>query len=86
MQKEIGDVPLGIGGGWDSQRIDWYDLRAMLISARAVTMAALSRQESRGAQQREDFPGMLENWTVNQVIRLNNDELQLQRSAVVEAP
>jgi len=28
----------------------------------------------------------LENWTVNQVIRLNNDELQLQRSAVVEAP
>ena len=86
MQKDIGDIPLGIGGGWDSQRIDWYDLRAMLISARAVTMAALSRQESRGAQQREDFPGMLENWTVNQVIRLNNDELQLQRSAVVEAP
>jgi len=84
MQKDIGDIPLGIGGGWDSQRIDWYDLRAMLISARAVTMAALSRQESRGAQQREDFPGMLENWTVNQVIRLNNDELQLQRSAVVE--
>ena len=86
IQKDIGDIPLGIGGGWDSQRIDWYDLRAMLISARAVTMAALSRQESRGAQQREDFPGMLENWTVNQVIRLNNDELQLQRSAVVEAP
>jgi len=86
MQKDIGEIPLGIGGGWDSQRIDWYDLRAMLISARAVTMAALSRQESRGAQQREDFPGMLENWTVNQVIRLNNDELQLQRSAVVEAP
>ena len=86
MQKDIGDIPLGIGGGWDSQRIDWYDLRAMLISARAVTMAALSRQESRGAQQREDFPGMLENWTVNQVIRLNNDELQLQRSAVVEVP
>ena len=46
----------------------------------------LDRQESRGAQQREDFPGMLENWTVNQVIRLNNDELQLQRSALVEAP
>ena len=86
MQKDIGDIPLGIGGGWDSQRIDWYDLRAMLISARAVTMAALSRQESRGAQQREDFPGMLENWTVNQVIRLNKDELQLQRSAVMEVP
>jgi len=86
MQKDIGEIPLGIGGGWDSQRIDWYDLRAMLISARAVTMAALSRQESRGAQQREDFPGMLENWTVNQVIRLNKDELQLQRSEVVEAP
>jgi succinate dehydrogenase/fumarate reductase flavoprotein subunit len=65
--------------------MDWYDLRAMLISAQAVTTAALAREESRGAHQREDFPGMLEPWTVNQVMRLHGDQLQLRRVAVAEA-
>ena len=65
--------------------MDWYDLRAMLLSAQAVTTAALARQESRGAHQREDFPGLLETWTVNQVMRLHDDQLQLRREPVVEA-
>ena len=85
MQQQLGERPFGHGGGWDAQRMDWYDLRAMLLSAQAVTTAALARQESRGAHQREDFPGLLETWTVNQVMRLHDNQLQLRREPVVEA-
>jgi succinate dehydrogenase/fumarate reductase flavoprotein subunit len=34
---------------------DWYDLRSALLTAEAVTLAAINRTESRGAHQREDY-------------------------------
>jgi succinate dehydrogenase/fumarate reductase flavoprotein subunit len=57
----------------------------MLCVARTVTQAALNRTESRGAHQREDFPGMLPEWHVNQTIRLNNGRIDIsQTPAAVE--
>ena len=44
------------------RRLDWFDLRNMLLVARLVAEAALARSESRGAHQREDFPDMLAEW------------------------
>jgi succinate dehydrogenase / fumarate reductase flavoprotein subunit len=77
MTRSLGDRPVGDGGPFDMQRLDWLDLRNMLLVARTVTTAALARVESRGAHQREDFPGMLPEWRVNQLARLQHGELAI---------
>jgi succinate dehydrogenase/fumarate reductase flavoprotein subunit len=69
LEAELGERPFGDGGRFDMRRIDWFDLRNMLLVARVVTRAALARTESRGAHQREDFPAMLPEWRVHQVAR-----------------
>jgi succinate dehydrogenase/fumarate reductase flavoprotein subunit len=76
----LGDRPFGDGGAFDMQRLDWFDLRNMLSVARAVTQAAWLRTESRGAHQREDFPEMLPQWRVNQVIRLHGQSLEITQA------
>lgn len=80
LETQLGSQPFGNDGAFDMQRLDWFDLRNMLTVARAVTQAALLRTESRGAHQREDFPGMEESWRVNQVIRLKGGRLDIARS------
>jgi succinate dehydrogenase / fumarate reductase, flavoprotein subunit len=79
MTETLGERPFGDGGHFDMQRLDWFDLRNMLTVARAVTEAALARTESRGAHQREDFPGMLPEWRLNQTVRMNGGWLELSR-------
>jgi len=73
MTRALGDRPIGDGGPFDLRRLEWFDLRNMLTVARIVAAAALARTESRGAHQREDFPGMLPQWRVNQQARLRAD-------------
>jgi succinate dehydrogenase / fumarate reductase flavoprotein subunit len=73
----LGERPFGRDGKFDLQRLEWFDLRNMLTVARAVTLAAHARSESRGAHQREDFPVMLPQWRVNQVIRLHGGRLDI---------
>jgi succinate dehydrogenase / fumarate reductase, flavoprotein subunit len=77
MAGELGDRPFGDGGRFDMRRIDWFDLRNMLLIARVVALSALRRTESRGAHQREDFPGMAPEWRVNQVARLREGKIEL---------
>jgi succinate dehydrogenase/fumarate reductase flavoprotein subunit len=79
LSAALGDRPFGNGGAFDLQRLDWFDLRNMLTVARVVTEAASLRTESRGAHQREDFPEMLPQWRVNQVIRLRGNRLDIAR-------
>jgi succinate dehydrogenase/fumarate reductase flavoprotein subunit len=68
---------MGDNKAFDLRRLEWFDLRNMLLVARAVTMSALARGESRGAHQREDLPGMLPQWRLNQVARLDSSGLAL---------
>jgi succinate dehydrogenase / fumarate reductase flavoprotein subunit len=84
MTRDIGERPLGDGGAFDMVRLDWFDLRNMMLVAHTVAKAALARTESRGAHQREDYPGMLPEWRVNQVVRLAGRTVSL--TSVPAAP
>ena len=75
LAAALGERPGGDGGRFDMRRIEWFDLRNMLMVARIVAQAAVQRTESRGAHQREDFPGMLPEWQVNQVAGLRDGEV-----------
>ncbi len=81
LKAQLGEGPPGEPAAFDPVRVDWFDLRNMLLVARAVVEAALARTESRGAHQREDHPGMLDDWCCNQFIELHAD-----RPAVVRGP
>jgi succinate dehydrogenase/fumarate reductase flavoprotein subunit len=52
---------------------DWFELRASLIAAEAVAHAALAREESRGAHQREDFPATDPGWARSQYVRMTRE-------------
>ncbi|HQT76523.1 MAG TPA: FAD-binding protein [Rhodopila sp.] len=72
LRARFGDAPPNRPGAFDPARLDWFDLRTMLLTAEAVAIAALARTESRGAHQRDDFPGLSEAWTRNQAITLRD--------------
>jgi len=75
-------MPTGARAPFNQQLADWLGLRNMLAVARTIATAAQTRTESRGAHQREDYPGLDEAWGYNQVLRLSGDELQLSRREV----
>jgi succinate dehydrogenase/fumarate reductase flavoprotein subunit len=55
--------------------VEWLELRNGLLAAEAVASAALARQESRGAHQRDDFPKADDRYLANQRLSLQRDEL-----------
>jgi succinate dehydrogenase / fumarate reductase flavoprotein subunit len=82
LGQALGALPPGRKARFDTQRLDWFDARNMLLVAEAVTRAALSRRESRGAHQREDFPALDEGWSVNQTVRLDDARVAIDRVPV----
>ena len=86
LKAALGANPPAPQGAFDTNRLDWFDLRNMLLVAEAVAQAALRRSESRGAHQREDFPAMDDVWARNQSIgfrdgRLVFDEMRAKAEA-----
>ena len=77
MARDLGDLPPGDGNGFDMRRIDWLDLRNMLLVARVVAEAAIARTETRGAQQREDYPHTSPEWAINQFVELRDGRVVL---------
>ncbi|HWC91577.1 MAG TPA: FAD-binding protein, partial [Pseudolabrys sp.] len=85
LTGDLGDAPFGDGGRFDMQRVDWFDLRNMLLVARAVVEAALSRRETRGAHQRDDHPHTAPEWAVNQYVRLRDGRVVLSGAPAAAA-
>jgi succinate dehydrogenase/fumarate reductase flavoprotein subunit len=85
LEHALGDRPAGDGKPFDLVRLDWLDLRNMLLVARVVTQVALARTESRGAHQREDFPDTGDEWRVNQVTHWRNGRLAFTAPKVATA-
>ena len=88
LTDELGDTPPGDGKRFDMRRIDWFDLRNMLLVARAVAEAGLARTETRGAQQREEYPQLSPDWAFNQTVNLVHSRIELSggpRATVVAA-
>ncbi|PZW50498.1 succinate dehydrogenase / fumarate reductase flavoprotein subunit/fumarate reductase flavoprotein subunit [Humitalea rosea] len=85
LAAELGEAPPGAPLPHDLARADWFDLRAGLLVARAVVLAATARTESRGAHQREDHPGLDAAWTSNQTVTLAGGRLALGQQPVAAA-
>jgi succinate dehydrogenase / fumarate reductase flavoprotein subunit len=81
LKTAIGEIPVSSAAAFDPVLVDWLDLRNMLLVAQSVTLPALARTESRGAHQREDHPGLDDNWCVNQLVALSRGKIELSRSA-----
>ncbi len=86
LRDRLGDAAPGAPGPYAMARLDWFDLRTMLLVAETIARSALAREESRGAHQREDFPGMEESWTLHQTVALQNGAVVLGRAPVYAAP
>ena len=61
-----------MGRPYCNELADWHDLRNALLTAEAVTVSALHRDESRGAHQRADYPDTLRSLRRNQTLRMDN--------------
>jgi succinate dehydrogenase / fumarate reductase flavoprotein subunit len=74
--------------GTSQYNAGWHqaiDLRSLLITAEAVTRAALVRQESRGAHTRLDYPGERAEWQkVNVVVRKGKDGMETRIAPIPE--
>ena len=65
---ELPRVPTSRDTAFAIELTEWHELRAALLVAEAVTVAALAREESRGAHQRDDFPETSEKFQSNQEV------------------
>jgi succinate dehydrogenase/fumarate reductase flavoprotein subunit len=75
-RQDLGAVNIGSDRAYNLAALEWFELRAMLAAAEAVVLAALSRPESRGAHQREDYPASHDAFVKNQILELGAGELR----------
>jgi succinate dehydrogenase/fumarate reductase flavoprotein subunit len=73
MRTALAAEPAPAPAPFANQIADWHELRSALLTAEAVTVAALAREESRGAHQRDDFPQTRDELASNRSVKLADD-------------
>jgi succinate dehydrogenase/fumarate reductase flavoprotein subunit len=76
MRDELPNLSVGSEASFNLDVQDWFELRAMFVTAEMVVAAALARTKSRGAHQREDFRDSKAAFEQNQVLALTDGELR----------
>ena len=76
MQRQLPALRVGGEKQFNLDQHDWFELRAMLTTAKAIVQSALARTESRGAHQREDYPTPNDSLLKNQVLQLRNNAME----------
>ena len=51
-----------------------FDLQASLVSSESTLISAISRKESRGAHQRDDYKEINDDFNVNMRVQFDSDE------------
>lgn len=74
-QSELDALSISPEANFNTSVVEWFELRNGLLAAEAVAAAALNRQESRGAHQRDDFPKADDRFLANQRLTLTGGEL-----------
>jgi succinate dehydrogenase / fumarate reductase flavoprotein subunit/fumarate reductase (CoM/CoB) subunit A len=76
MQRDsLNELTVSTQSAYNTSLVEWFELRNGLLAAEAVATAALRRQESRGAHQRDDFPKAVDRYLANQQLSLRDGEL-----------
>ena len=76
-QRDLNEVAVSVDPAYNAELAAWFELRAALLTAEAVTVAALARPESRGAHQRSDFPDLDDQWCFTQSAMLSSGSVEL---------
>jgi len=81
LRAELPSLRPAANGAFDPALADWFDLDDMTLVAEAVATAALAREESLGAHQREDYPLTDAAAPTRLRLRLADGGLELAREA-----
>ena len=73
IRMALPQVAVPAGRQFNAALAEWFELRGSVVAAQAVARAATVRTESRGAHQRDDFPGTDPAWARSQRLRMTSD-------------